>query len=99
MKKDEILSELRNAIFSTHDKVIERTTFADTFLYGGERYREIVDEVWDNAKDFEEALEKAIEAGLIDEVDELIKEGYEYLDKSLVNKFKEQLHLDSCYTD
>ena len=99
MKKEEILNELKNAIFKTHDEVVEKTTFADTFLFGGEGYEKIVNEVWDNAQDFEVALGKAIEADLKKEADELIEQGYEYLEMKLINKFKEQLHLDSCYTD
>ena len=98
-KKEVILNELKKQLFKVQDEIIERTTFADIFLYGGEEYKRIIDQVWENTPDYDAAVIKAFEAGYFREVDEIIDLGNEYLEKGLIKKFKEQLKLDSCYTD
>jgi len=98
-KKEEILDELKKEFFKIQDKLIEITTFADVFLYGGEEYKKKIDQVWENTPDYDSALTKAFEAGYFREVDEIIDLGNDYLEKGLTEKFKEQLQLNSCYTD
>lgn len=99
MTKNEILSELKKQTLKNQDRLIEITTFADVFLYGGEEYRRKIDQVWDNTPEYDTALLKAMEAGLTKEINEIMNLGNEYLEKGLIRKFKEQLQLDSCYTD
>lgn len=99
MEKKEILSKLRKLTLKLQDEVIEKTSFADVFLNGGEEYRCIIDQVWENTPEYDKVLLMAMEAGLLREIDEIIDLGNEYLEKGLIRKFREQLQLDSCYTD
>ena len=98
-KKERILSELKKLTLENQDRLIKITSFADVFLYDGEEYRKKIDQVWENTPEYDKVMLMAMEAGLIREIDEIIKLGNEYLEKGLVKKFKEQLQLDSCYTD
>lgn len=98
-KKRMILGELKKLTLKIQDRIIERTSFADVFLYGGEEYKRIIDQVWENTPEYDKVLLMAMEAGLGEEINEIIDLGNEYLEKGLIRKFKEQLHLDSCYTD
>lgn len=98
-KKEIILNELKKQLFRVQDEIIEKTTFADIFLNGGEEYRYIIDQVWEDTPEYDKVLLMAMEAGYNKEINEIIDLGNEYLEKGLVKKFKEQLQLDSCYTD
>lgn len=98
-KNEKILSELKKLTLEIQDRLIEITSFADVFLYDGEEYRKKIDQVWENTPEYDKVMIMAMEAGLGKEINEIIDLGNEYLEKGLAKKFREQLQLDSCYTD